>query len=118
MIAVGQQPERSSAHSHGLHAAAAAVEPFYRGRICYQGVGQVACAPGFDLMGYRNGYDVDCCSRSEVENPGACRWFGTAPKCEGACPAGWKQYGGDNDDGDGYHCYVGTKKMCCPPGSL
>lgn len=41
-----------------------------------------------------------------------CRWFGTAPKCEGSCPAGWTA-GARSKTGDGERCIFGSKVRCC-----
>ena len=48
---------------------------------------------------------------------GAGAWYGTAPVCEGECPAGTVQVTTD-DFGDGFKCYSGNKVFCCPRESV
>ncbi len=45
--------------------------------------------------------------------PGDCRWFGTAPFCNGSCPIGYYQALRDVS-GDGKACRRGNKAYCCP----
>ena len=43
------------------------------------------------------------------------RWYGTAPFCNGKCPAGWVEVSRDKS-GDGHRCWTGSKaycKRCC-----
>lgn len=41
-----------------------------------------------------------------------CRWFGTAPFCDGSCPPGYSQRMRDQR-GDGKKCASGSKVYCC-----
>jgi hypothetical protein len=47
----------------------------------------------------------------QVVNP-RCEWFGTAPACDGECPAGWTEKK-RNNHGDGAQCLSGSKVYCC-----
>jgi hypothetical protein len=56
---------------------------------------------------------------SEASEPLAvnqiCRWFGTAPICSGACPAGWNEVKRSTClfESCGAYCVTGSKAYCC-----
>jgi hypothetical protein len=52
---------------------------------------------------------------ASAEAQQGCRWFGTAPVCDGRCPAGWslKEFSGRGCVGTWFAS--GTKVLCCPP---
>ncbi len=45
---------------------------------------------------------------SSAAEAAECRWFGTAPLCEGECPSGWKAK-------NHKQCFSGWKVYCCAP---
>lgn len=51
-------------------------------------------------------------SNAQVATAQTCVWYGTAPACNGACPAGFTLAQRDKE-GDGRKCVTGTKAYCC-----
>jgi hypothetical protein len=41
-----------------------------------------------------------------------CQWFGTAPACDGECPAGWTEKRHSKTEG-GQPCVFGSRVYCC-----
>ena len=41
-----------------------------------------------------------------------CYWDGTAPYCQGRCPAGFRE-DGRSSTGQGSSCWTGSKARCC-----
>lgn len=44
-----------------------------------------------------------------------CKWFGTAPLCDGSCPSGWELKSFSSKGCIGTWGISGTKTLCCKP---
>lgn len=74
-----------------------------------------------------SGKKIYCCPPESPAPPppppkkNECKFFGTAPLCDGKCPPGWKDMktnsigGHDSIGRDGEKCLLGKKVFCCPP---
>jgi hypothetical protein len=81
-------------------------------------VARGACPAGTSREHSNNDPTRDYCCPVQATRPfkphGNCFWVGTAPFCNGKCPAGF-QTTRENIDGDGKVCATGLKAYCCPP---
>lgn len=60
------------------------------------------------MLFFGSASDVE--ARREVS--AICKWFGTAPACNGSCPRGWTQTM-TSKTGEGQRCFTGSKVRCC-----
>jgi hypothetical protein len=51
-------------------------------------------------------------TQAKKVTPAVCNWYGTAPACDGECPAGWTEKR-RSQRGDGEKCLSGSKVLCC-----
>jgi len=78
-------------------------------------VARGACPAGTSREHSNNDPTRDYCCPAQatlaLKPHGNCFWSGTAPFCNGKCPAGFQAKKGR----DGKACLTGSKLYCCPP---
>jgi len=82
---------------------------------CNPGEIQVARGNGGEGALCFTGSKAACCEPRIGSLLRNCRWDGTGPFCSGSCQPGEVTVAVDSD-GDGAHCFSGTKSLCCQLG--
>uniref|UniRef100_A0A914W4V1 Uncharacterized protein n=1 Tax=Plectus sambesii TaxID=2011161 RepID=A0A914W4V1_9BILA len=59
-----------------------------------------------------SGHKVYCC-KEYIGEGSNCKWFGTAPLCQGECAAPYTHQVNSSSSGDGQTCWTGQKVFCC-----
>ncbi|KAK4122887.1 hypothetical protein N657DRAFT_646647 [Parathielavia appendiculata] len=63
-----------------------------------------------------NSGQPDIFARQSIPAPSGCKWFGTAPWCDGDCEAPYTYSCYRHKCGDGACCVLsGWKRLCCRP---